>query len=111
MALAQYNEGRTTMAESIKPNNEHDYPVLIFCPEPGFKPSFFKEIKNKTKQARSSNLRNVDKYIWKIAQYKEVLLKNVSSIPEVYNNMSYKLGEDWKMYMLPYSVIDSVKRY
>ena len=39
-ALSQYYEKRTTMAESIKPDNQHEYPVFIFCPEPGFKPSF-----------------------------------------------------------------------
>ena len=45
-ALSQYYEKRTTMAESIKPDNQHEYPVLIFCPEPGFKPSFFKDVKD-----------------------------------------------------------------
>ena len=39
-ALSQYNEKRTTMAESIKTVIELDYPVFIFCPHPGFKPSF-----------------------------------------------------------------------
>ena len=105
IALDQYYEGRTTMAESIKPDNEHDYPVLIFCPEPGFKPSFFKEIDNKAK------ITSIDYGLWKMARYKKLLLANVSSISEVYNNMSYKLGEDWKINMMPYSVMDSVTRY
>ena len=105
IALDQYYEGRTTMAESIKPDIEHDYPVLIFCPEPGFKPSFFKEIDNK------ANITSIDYGLWKMARYKKLLLANVSSISEVYNNMSYKLGEDWKINMMPYSVIDSVTRY
>ena len=105
MALAQYNEGKTTMAESIKPDNEHEYPVLIFCPEPGFKPSFFEEIDNRAK------ITSIDKYLWKIARYKKLLLANVSSIPEVYNNMSFKLGEDWKIGLMEYTELDSLKRY
>jgi hypothetical protein len=105
IALDQYNEGRTTMAESIKPGNEHEYPVLIFCPEPGFKPSFFKEIDNKAK------ITSIDKYIWKVARYKKLVLSNVSSIPDVYMNMSYILEENWTIYLMPYSVMDSVKRY
>ena len=105
MALDQYYEGRTTMAESIKLNNQLDYPVLIFCPDPGFKPSFFQEIK-KTGQPVTS----IEKYIWKFGWHKEMLLKNVSSIPEVYSNMSYKLSENWNILVGPYSVMNSVSK-
>ena len=102
-ALIQYYEKRTTMAESIKQVDQLEYPVLIFCPEPGFKPSFFKEIKNNAKVI------SIKKYIWKFAIHKKLLLKNVSSIPEVYKNMSYILGEDWNISLLPYSVMHSEK--
>ena len=105
IALDQYNEGRTTMAESIKINNELDYPVLIFCPEPGFKRSFFKDVKDQVQAT------GVDRYIWEIGRQKEFLLSNVSSIPEVYKNMSYKLEENWRIHLMPYSIMDSVKRY
>ena len=105
IALDQYNEGRTTMAESIKINNELDYPVLIFCPEPGFKPSFFKDVKDEVQAT------GIDRYIWEFGSQKEFLLSNVSSIPEVYKNMSYILGENWKILLMPFSVMDSVKRY
>ena len=102
-ALSQYYEKRTTMAESIKPDNQHEYPVLIFCPEPGFKPSFFKEIKNNAK------VMSIQKYIWKFAIHKKLLLTDVSSIPEVYKNMSYILGEDWEIQLLSNTLMDSVK--
>ena len=105
IALDQYKEGRTTMAESIKINNELDYPVLIFCPEPGFKPSFFKDVKDEVQAT------GIDRYIWEFGSQKEFLLSNVSSIPEVYKNMSYILGENWKILLMPFSVMDSVKRY
>ena len=104
-ALSQYYEKRTTMAESIKQVDQLEYPVLIFCPEPGFKPSFFKEIDNK------AQITSIDKYIWKVARYKKLVLANVSSIPDVYMNMSYILEENWTIYLMPYSVMDSVKRY
>ena len=93
------------MAESIKINNELDYPVLIFCPEPGFKPSFFKDVKDEVQAT------GIDRYIWEFGSQKEFLLSNVSSIPEVYKNMSYILGENWKILLMPFSVMDSVKRY
>ena len=96
-SLSQYYEKRTTMAESIKPDNEQVYPVLVFCPDPGFKPSFFKKIKHKAP--------SIEKYIWQLAWHKKLLLENVSSIPEVYKNMSYILGEDWNISLLPYSVM------
>ena len=105
IALDQYNEGRTTMAESIKINNELDYPILVFCPEPGFKPSFFKDVKDEVQAT------GIDRYIWEFGSQKEFLLSNVSSIPEVYKNMSYILGENWKILLMPFSVMDSVKRY
>ena len=104
IALDQYNEGRTTMAESIKINNELDYPILVFCPEPGFKPSFFKDVKDEVQAI------GIDRYIWEIGSQKQFLLSNVSSIPEVYKNMSYVLGENWKIHLMPISVMDSVKR-
>ena len=104
IALDQYKEGRTTMAESIKINNELDYPILVFCPEPGFKPSFFKDVKDEVQAI------GIDRYIWEIGSQKQFLLSNVSSIPEVYKNMSYVLGENWKIHLMPISVMDSVKR-
>ena len=104
IALDQYNEGRTTMAESIKINKELDYPILVFCPEPGFKPSFFKDVKDEVQAI------GIDRYIWEIGSQKQFLLSNVSSIPEVYKNMSYVLGENWKIHLMPISVMDSVKR-
>ena len=102
-ALSQYYEKRTTMAESIRQEDQLDYPVLIFCPEPGFKPSFFEDIK------RIAEATSIEKYIWKFVWHKKRLLENVSSIPEVYKNMSYALGEDWNISLLPYSAMQSDK--
>ena len=87
-ALEQYNEKRTTMAESIKQAKELDYPILVFCTEPGFKPSFLKKMK--------WNLPGTGQFIWKYAGY-YTLWQNVSSIPDVYRNMSYELKVDLDM--------------
>ena len=92
-ALEQFNEKRTTMAESIKQAKELKYPILVFCPEPGFKPSFLKKMK--------WNLPGTEKFIWKYAGY-STLWQNVSSIPDVYENMSYKLGTDWIIQFIPF---------
>ena len=93
-ALKQFNEKRTTMAESIKQAKVLEYPILVFCTEPGFKPSFFKKMK--------WNLPGTEKFIWKYAGY-YTLLQNVSSIPDVYENMSYELGKDWIIQFIPFS--------
>ena len=92
-ALEQFNEKRTTMAESIKQAEELKYPIFVFCPEPGFKPSFLKKMK--------WNLPGTEKFIWKYQGY-YTLLQNVSSIPDVYENMSYKLGKDWIIQLIPF---------
>ena len=97
-ALEQYNEKRTTMAESIKHANKLDYPILVFCPEPGFKPSFFKKMK--------FNSPGIEYFVWKYSfMYKE-FLQNVSSIPDVYENMSHIFGVDWSIQVLPLSQLD-----
>ena len=96
-ALSQYYEKRTTMAESIKQVSQLDYPVLVFCPDPGFKPSFFKDIKNK--------ITGMEKYLWKFT-WQKIILENASSIPEEYSNMSYILGEDWNIAISPWSFVD-----
>ena len=95
-ALSQYYEKRTTMAESIKQVDQLEYPVLVFCPEPGFKPSFFENIKTQS---------GIERYIWKFPWFTKVL-KNVSSIPDVYKNMSYILGKNWNIKLTPYSIFD-----
>ena len=100
-ALSQYNEKRTTIAESIKSVDQLDYPVLIFCPNPGFKLSFFEEMK----KYKDTKYPGVEKYIWKFKHHKR-LLKNVSSIPDVYKNMSFELGVDWDISLIPFSVFD-----
>ena len=92
-ALEQYNEKRTTMAESIKQAKKLEYPILVFCPEPGFKQSFFKEMKG-------NMLTGTETFLWNyFSGYKNVL-ENVSSIPDTFMDMSYILEKDWRIQVL-----------
>ena len=85
-ALEQYFEKRTTITQSMRQAKKLDYPILVFCPEPGFKSSFLKKMR--------WNLPGTEKFIWKYSGYYK-LWQNVSSVPDVYRNMSYVLQEDW----------------
>ena len=97
-ALEQYNEKRTTMAESIKHDNELDYPIFVFCPEPGFKPSFFKKMKG--------NEPGMENFIWRYTSFWKNFLQQFSSIPDAYENMSHIFGVDWSILLLPLSQDD-----
>ena len=90
------------MAESIKLAKKLEYPILVFCPEPGFKQSFFKEMKRNI-------VPGTETFLWNyFSGYKNVL-ENGSSIPDVYKNMSFELGVDWDISLFPFSVF--VDRY
>ena len=95
-AIKQFQRGKTTMAESIDVADELQYPVFIICPEPGFKLSSFEDMRSKTECGTSHG---IEKYLWKQKCYR-VILENVSSIPDTYMNMSYNLGEDWKIQVM-----------
>ena len=95
-AIKQYKRGRTTMAESITEADELQYPVFIICPQLGFKLSSFEDMINKSKCASSTG---IEKYLWKQKCHRGVL-ENASSIPDTYMNMSYNLGEDWKIQVM-----------
>ena len=93
-AIQQFQRGKTTMAESIDVADEPQYPVFIICPQPGFKLSSFEDMRNKSECVSGST--GIEKYLWKQKCFRGIL-KNVSSIPDTYMNMSYNLGEDWKI--------------
>ena len=79
------------MAQSQEAENPDD-PVLVICPEPPFKPSFFKE------QEIGFNPQ-----FWKRgrSQFKSIRkrLENGTSMMNLFKNMSYKLGTDWNIWM------------
>ena len=85
------------MAESIKDADEIQYPVFIICPQPGFKSSAFEDLRNKSGYKVIDI--GADSFLWK-ADFYSGILQNVSSIPDTYMEMSYNLGEDWKIQVL-----------
>jgi hypothetical protein len=95
-AIKQYQRGRTTMAESFTEADELQYPVFMLCPQLGFKLSSFEYMINKSKCLSSTG---VEKYLWKQKCHHSIL-ENVSSIPDIYMNMSYNLEEDWEIQVI-----------
>ena len=90
-ALNKYKDGRTTMSElrkKIVPNMERPAPVMIICPEPGFKTSFFDE-------------HNIDKtmknFLWTWDFSEPSMKKFENYFIDAYMNMSYIFGVDWNV--------------
>ena len=90
-ALEKFKEGATTVVETPQRGMEPDSPVIVICPDPPFKPSFFKE--------RNLEGLGLEMYFW--SMYHHVLyigkLKNHTSVFDVYMNMSHTLGKDWNI--------------
>ena len=84
-ALTDFAKGRTTIAQSQEEENP-DQPVLVACPDPPFKPSFFKE------QGIGFN-----SYFWVKPMETSNKLEEGSSMMNVFMNMSYKLEIDWNI--------------
>ena len=70
----------------IKNGQEKISPILVICPEPGFKTSFFKE--NEVEDI------GAEQFFW-INENNRKKFENDSSMLAVYMNMSYKLPMDW----------------
>ena len=89
--LINWPLGRTTIAQSQEVANPDD-PVLVICPDPPFKPSFFKE------QGIGFNPN-----FWKKGRPKfkgiRKKLENGTSMMNLFKNMSYKLGTDWNIWI------------
>ena len=84
-ALTDFAKGRTTIAQSQEEENP-DQPVLVACPDPPFKPSFFKE------QGIGFN-----SYFWVKPSETSNKQEEGSSMMNVFMNMSYKLEIDWNI--------------
>jgi hypothetical protein len=89
-AVDQYYKEKTTMAQ-YRINMSHlNPPVIVACADPPFKTSFFKEHGfNKTGEIR--------KYFWMFRYWKNKLKTTFSTEEEMYMNMSYHLGSDWRI--------------
>ena len=89
-AVDHYNEEKAIMAQTRINVSNLDPPVIVACPDPPFKTSFFKEHGfNKTGEIR--------KYFWMYRYWQNKLKKTFSTEEEMYMKMSYHLGSDWRI--------------
>ena len=91
-SLEKYQKGITTMGErqvEIELDKKRLCPIVIICPQPGFKTSYFNERKIYA---------GMKKFLWKKPSYK--YMKPIENdIVNAYDNMSYKLGIDWNIHL------------
>ena len=93
-ALDQFTKRRTTIVKS-KIESEPEPPVLIVCPDPPFKTSFFQD-----HGVCKKEYPGISAYFW--AAYKQrdnAFFPNYSSMLKLYNDMSYELGTDWEIFV------------
>ena len=89
-AVEQYTKGGTTISQTSKKLSKFQSPTFIFCPDPPFKLSFFKN--------HSVTSLGVEKYFW-VFKHTWKMFENHSA-PELYMEMSHHLGSDWKILMI-----------
>ena len=94
-ALSQFKEGKTTMSgmrKKIELSDNREAPVLIICPEPGFKSSFFDENHIEI---------TLKKFFWNYQSVSgETMKKFEQNLMDAYMNMSYAMGKDFNISLL-----------
>ena len=90
-ALNQYSKKDKTIAQKREDVTHPESPVLVLCPDPPFKKSYFKQFgKNKTVGA--------ERYFWIQGPTSWKMVENYpSTAMDIYMNMSYQLGLDWNI--------------
>ena len=95
-ALKQYLKRSKTIAQSREINDKpQEPPVLIVCPYPPFKASFFKD----HGMGKSTG---AEKYFWKLEIHWKMFQNSSQTAMDIYMNMSYKLGMDWHIHLFKY---------
>ena len=89
-ALNQYSKKDKTIAQKREDVTHPESPVLVLCPDPPFKKSYFKQFgKNKTVGA--------ERYFWINPTSWKMVENYPSTAMDIYMNMSYQLGLDWNI--------------
>ena len=90
-ALSQYGKKDKTIAQKHEDVTHPESPVLVLCPDPPFKKSYFKQFgNNKTVGA--------ERYFWIQRPTRRKIVENdPSTAMDIYMNMSYQLGSDWNI--------------
>ena len=89
-AMEQFTKGSSSISQISKTLDKLEPPIFILCPDPPFKPSFFK----------NHGVRNlgVEKIFWFLPRAYEKF-KNYSAL-DLYMKMSHHLGSDWKILLI-----------
>ena len=89
-ALKTFGKKSTTISQKRENISQPVSPVLVFCPDPPFKKSYFKQFgKNKTVGA--------ERYFWITPTSWKMVENYPSTAMDIYMNMSYQLGLDWNI--------------
>lgn len=89
-AIEQFTKGSTTISQTPKTLSKLQPPIFIFCPDPSFKISFFKN--------HNVTHLGVEKYFWNFP-VSQKRFENYSA-PDLYMKKSHHLGSDWKILMV-----------
>ena len=89
-AIEQFTKGSTTISQTPKKLSKLKPPILMFCPDPSFKASFFKN--------HSVRSLGAEKYFWNFQHIQESFKNHLAL--DLYMKMSYHLGSDWKILMI-----------
>ena len=91
-ALNQYSKKDKTIAQKREDITQPEPPVLVFCPDPPFKKSYFNKFgKNKTLGA--------ERYFWITPTSWKMVENYPLTAMDIYMNMSYQLGLDWNIFL------------
>ena len=80
-AFTMYMSGSTSFGQRQQNIEENEPPVLILCPEPAFKPSFFLDYEP-----------FAESFFWQTDKYRQGFSNNTSML-DLYANMSYNFWQ------------------
>ena len=92
-ALKQYSKKSTTIGQMREDIVDFKSPTYVACVDPPFKASFF--ISNGVNKTNGA-----EKYFWKVPMNQKFLENTTYSAMDIYMNMSYQLGLDWKINLM-----------
>ena len=89
-ALKIYDKKSTTISQKREYINQPEPPILVLCPDPPFKKSFFEQFGKK-------KIMGAHKFFWSLYNHWQMLENYNHTALDIYTNMSYQLGLDWNI--------------
>ena len=94
-ALVQYDKKDKTIAQKRENIAQPESPVLVLCPDPPFKKSFFEQFSEKKGPG-------AENFFWVSSLHWQMVENYNFTAMDVYMNMSYQLGSDWNISLIAY---------